>query len=125
MSESDDRPLWDTRPRPSRRHQTPATDPNNLITQEELSELIRLQRQRNCYQRCWDSIRQRLLEGAEVEPGRHRVRIEEREVIRFSQSSLRLLLGKEWVEALRAQIPPVCQKKMVLQEGGIRNHVGE
>ena len=97
----------------------------NVITQDELRELLRLQRQRDRYTQHWKSIRQRLLDGAEVEFGLRRVHIEERTIVSFSQHALEQLFGAEWVEEQREKIPPTIHQRMVLKDGGVPDPLGE
>jgi hypothetical protein len=120
--------LWNPPPRERRtrrRRQNVPVEGENVITQDELRELLRLQRQQDRYTQLWKSIRQRLLDGAAVEPGLRNVRIEERAVVSFSQEALEQLLGAEWVKEHREKIPPKIHKKMVLDDRGALDPLGE
>jgi len=96
-----------------------------MITQVEILELLRLKRQSESYSRYRESIRQRLLAGAEVEPGLRHVRVQVRQVIRFSQYAFRRLFGAEWVEQQRERIPPEIHREMFIEDRGVPDLLGE
>lgn len=120
--------LWNPTPQeqrpPSRRQDVPAED-KTVVTQDELHELLRLERQRDRHTQLRNSIRQRLLNGAEVEPGLRHARIVVREIIRFSQRTFQRLYGDDWVEEQREKIPPEVHREMVVEDGGVPDPLGE
>jgi hypothetical protein len=120
--------LWNPPPRESGsrgRRQNAQAEGDNVIGQVELRELVRLQRQRDQYKQLWSSIRQRLLNGAAVEPGLRHVRIEELAVVSFSQAAFEQLFGADWVAEQRSRIEPSIQRRMVLEDQGPLDPLGE
>ena len=118
--------LWNLPPRErSQRRQNVPVEGEDVITQDELCELLRLQQQRDRHTQLWKSIRRRLLDGAEVAPGLHHVRIETREMIRFSQQVFLQLYGNDWVQEQREKITPEIRQEMVVEYRGISDPLGE
>ncbi|MGZ0174344.1 MAG: hypothetical protein ACKVHE_32985 [Planctomycetales bacterium] len=79
---------------------------NDLVTQDELQELVELEKVSREAESQRRSIRNRILAGAKVEPGPSSVDISECQTIQLTQTTIRKLLGtlsKDFLAALPRQ----------------------
>lgn len=125
---NDHHELWN--PCPSENQHPPnsegfALSQGDTITQEEISELVRLQQQSEHYARYRKSIRRRLLDGAHVQPGSRSVQILEREYVSFSRRTLECAFGTEWVQQLGERLPPEIRREMLILDHGVPDPLGE
>jgi len=81
-------------------------DQNDMVTQDELRELIELEEIKSKAERLRSSIRDRILKGAKVEAGKHRVSVNSHERIQLNINTICDLfgpMGNEVLEALPRQ----------------------
>ncbi|WP_298865998.1 hypothetical protein [uncultured Gimesia sp.] len=75
-------------------------DQDVIVTQDELRQLIELEEIRFKAEQLRSSIRNRILEGAKVEPGKHRVHINSHERIQLNVNNIYDLFGSMANEVL-------------------------
>ena len=77
-------------------------DQDVTVTQEELRELVELEKKKKKAEQLRSSIRNRVLKGAKVEPGKLKVSIETVPRIRLTCDSIRKLFGTMGEDVLAA-----------------------
>jgi len=77
-------------------------DQDVIVTQEELKELVELEKEKKKEIKLRDSIRNRVLKGAKVEPGKLKVYIETKPRIQLTCDSIRKLFGTMGEDVLAA-----------------------
>jgi hypothetical protein len=98
-----------------------AKDQELMITQEELRELIKLEKVKHQAEQLRESIRNRALQGAKIEPGKLKVSVTSEKKIQLNQKSIRVLLGALGNEIL-ASLPRQIIYKMFVRSYASSKH---
>src|SRR5688572_28582509 len=93
-----------------------AETPVPPVTQDELAQLLRDRELIKAAKKRSKNIKERMLSGAAVEPGRYRATIKERESRHFTAAKLAALVGSEYVAHLRNSIEPTTQRSLIIDE---------